>query len=206
MIYFHTVVGSHLKHGFNDANERALLLKGTSPSPDSTLQDISRHQVATLKPHSMCGWAFELLRSDPVCLASDFRSMFSRYTNAFGNQRGRCIRYQASSCRGDDSAHCQRFRGMKSENQSAHDELCQGYCDRLIWDEKSWPIVKHQPRLLQFLTSGVMAKEGGLRRVMGSIAVYTAGIFPLLDHSTAIPIGWTRPVFQRIMSSVVKRS
>ena len=138
MIYFHTVLGSQMPHGFNDANVKALLLKGTSPSPDFTLQDISRHQVATSKPQSMCGWAFELLSSHPVCLASDFRGMFSRYANAFGDRAGRCIRNQASSCKGDDSAHCQRFKGMKIENQSAHDEQCQGHCDRLIWDEKSY--------------------------------------------------------------------
>ena len=138
MIYFHTVLGSQMPNGFNDANVKALLLKGTSPSPDFTLQDISRHQVATLKPQSMCGWAYELLRSHPVCIASDFRVMFSRYANAFRDRTGRCIRNQASSCNGDDSAHCQRFKGMKIENQSAHDEQCQGHCDRLIWDEKSY--------------------------------------------------------------------
>lgn len=138
MIYFHTVLGNHLRDGFNDAKEPALLLKGTSPSPDITLQDISRHQVATFKPQSMCGWAFELLRSNPVCLASDFRGMFSRYAKAFGDRTGRCIRDQASSCKGDDSAHCQRFKGMKIEDQSAHDESCQGHCDRLVWDEKSY--------------------------------------------------------------------
>lgn len=138
MIYFHTLLGFYLLMGFNDANEQALLLKGTSPSPDHTLQDISRDQVAKFKPQSMCGWAFELLRSNPVCLASDFRGMFSRYSNAFGDRTGRCIRNQASSCKGDDSAHCQRFKGMKIENQSAHDEQCQGHCDKLIWDEKSY--------------------------------------------------------------------
>ncbi len=141
MIYFHAVLGSQMPFGFNDANEQALLLKGTSPSLDFTLQDISRSQVAQFKPQSMCGWAFELLRSNPVCLASDFRGMFSRYANAFGDRTGRCIRNQASSCKGDDSAHCQRFKGMKIENQSAHDDQCQGQCDKLVWDEKSYRTV-----------------------------------------------------------------
>lgn len=64
--------------------------------------------------------------------------VFSRYAKAFGDRTGRCIRDQASSCKGDDSAHCQRFKGMKIEDQSAHDESCQGHCDRLVWDEKSY--------------------------------------------------------------------
>ena len=86
----------------------------------------------------MCGWAFELLCSHSVGIGLDFRRFFHRYCAAFGDRPGRCIRDHPSSCKGDELDKCQRFKGIRINNQSAHDVLCQGECRRLIWDEESY--------------------------------------------------------------------
>lgn len=181
---------------------------------------------ADIKPESKCGSVFELLRSDPLGLASDFRGVFSRYATTFRDRTGRCIRKEASSCKGNDWAHCQRSNRRNNETQSAHDEQCQGHGTGLSGMRNPvgksmalepslltivkvidiWPTVKHRPRPLQFLTSGGRPKKGGLRRVMGSFVVDTAIVTLLLDRSAVTPTRCTHPVFHRTINSVVKRS
>ena len=106
-------------------------------SPGFSIQEMSRKQAELYKPQYMCGWAFELLRNNPVCIGLDFRRFFFRYSIAFGDRPGRCLRDQPTSCKGDEPGKCQRFRGMRIENQSLHND-CQGDCERLTWDEKSY--------------------------------------------------------------------
>ncbi|KAL8963040.1 MAG: hypothetical protein Q9193_000646 [Seirophora villosa] len=139
MIYFNGILGRNLKMGYNDHQGRSFILDGMEISPDLSIQEMSRNQASRHKPRYMCGWAFELLRSHPVCIGLDFRRFFSRYSMTFGAMLGRCIEGQPeASCPGDEPDRCQRFKGMRIRNQSAHDISCDGTCERLFWDEVSY--------------------------------------------------------------------
>ena len=139
MIYFYVVLGSHLQIGFDDQDGHSLILRGMVPSPDLSIQTFSKRWASADKPRYMCGWAFELLRSDPVCIGLDFRRLFFRYSQAFGEREARCINGQKhASCAGDESDKCQRFKGMQIENQSHHDGTEACHCKRLTWDEGSY--------------------------------------------------------------------
>lgn len=138
MIYFYSILGAYLELGFNDEDRPSLILRGMQISPGLSVQELSKTQASLNKPHYMCGWAFELLRSDPICIGLDFRRFFLRYSTAFGDRPGRCIPGHEASCEGDEPDNCHRFKGMRIENQSLHDVVCQGDCRRLIWDEGSY--------------------------------------------------------------------
>lgn len=138
MIYFYSLLQKHLRFGFHDGDGPSLVLRGMLLSPGFSIQQMSRNYASLKKPQYMCAWAFELLRSHPVCIGLDFRRFFFRYSMAFGDRPGRCIRDHHSSCKGDDPDKCQRFKGMRIEDQSAHDAVCQGDCGRLTWDEESY--------------------------------------------------------------------
>lgn len=138
MIYFYSILAWYLESGFHDDDGPSLILRGMLLSPGISIQEISKNYASLKKPQYMCGWAFELLRSNPVCIGLDFRRFFLRYCLAFGDRPGRCILDHHSSCKGDEPDQCQRFKGMRIENQSAHDLVCQGDCKRLTWDEDSY--------------------------------------------------------------------
>ena len=138
MIYFFIFVRGYLEVGFEDHEGDSLVLRGMEISPGLSIQEMSRRYASLHKPQYMCGWAFEHLRNSPVCIGLDFRRFFFHYSKAFGDRPGRCLRDHRSSCKGDEPAKCQRFRGMRIENQSLHDEVCQGDCERLTWDEESY--------------------------------------------------------------------
>ena len=138
MMYFYSIVGGYLGTGFVDDDGQSLILRGPQLSPGLSIQEMSRRYATLNRPQYMCGWAFELLRSNPICIGLDFRRFFLRYSMAFGDRLGRCLRNDCASCKGDESGKCQRFKGMRIENQSLHDGICQGDCRRLIWDEDSY--------------------------------------------------------------------
>lgn len=138
MMYFYSISESYLKSGFNDQDGMSLILRGMLLSPGLSIQEMSKKYASLKKPQYMCGWAFELLRSDPICIGIDFRRFFLRYSMAFGHRLGRCVRDHHASCKGDEPDKCQRFKGMQIENQSLHDVACQGDCGRLTWDEESY--------------------------------------------------------------------
>ena len=138
MIFFFIIVRGYPKIGFQDHSRSTRVLRGMEISPGLSLQEMSRKHANLYKPQYMCGWAFELLRNDPSCIGFDFRRLFFRYSTAFGDRPGRCLRNHRTSCNGDDPGKCQRFRGMRIENQSLHNNVCQGDCERLTWDEESY--------------------------------------------------------------------
>ena len=155
MIYFSGILGRYLRFGFNDQDGASRILRGTHPSPGLSVQEMSGRYASSMKPTYMCGWAFELLRKDPVCINSDFRTFHQRYAKVFGSFPGRCLLAVQNSCRGDHPDHCQRFKGLKIDDQSAHDQICAGNCKKLIWDEtlyrslsgsRAVPIVKGTPQ------------------------------------------------------------
>ena len=138
MIYFFTFVKGYLESGFGDHDGSFLVLRGMEISPGLSIQEMSRKYADLHKPHYMCGWAFELLRNNPICIGLDFRRFFFRYYKAFGDRPGRCLPDHRASCKGDEPGNCQRFKGMRIENQSLHDDICQGNCERLTWNEESY--------------------------------------------------------------------
>ncbi|MCJ1454181.1 hypothetical protein MMC28_004532 [Mycoblastus sanguinarius] len=138
MIYFSNVLDRHLIIGFNDYEGQALILRGTFPATGLSIQEMSRRSASVGKADYMCAWAFELLRSDPVCIGSDFRRFHQRYSEVFGTRPGRCIPDAPVPCKGDHPDSCQRFKGMTIHDQSAHDCRCSGDCQRLAWDERSY--------------------------------------------------------------------
>lgn len=135
MIYFFSFVGESLRSGFDDHDGQSLVLRDMHISPGLSIHEMPRTYASMHKPQYMCGWAFELLRNNPICIGFDFRRFFFRYSAAFGDRPGRCLRADRASCKGDDPGKCQRFKGMRIENQSLHDEICQGDCGRLTWDK-----------------------------------------------------------------------
>lgn len=138
MLYFHSNLSGHVLSGFNDHSAHNLALRGFSPVPGLSVEQMSRRFASQEKPASMCGWAFELLRSDPCAIGSDFRRFHQRFCMSSTALRARCIAGQEISCQGSNPDSCQRFKGMRIENQSMHDDNCQRNCRRLTWDEASY--------------------------------------------------------------------
>ena len=132
------MLGGHLRSGFNDHDRHNLVFQGFYPSPGMSIQEMSKCYAGQEKPAYMCGWAFELLRTDPCAIGSDFRRFHRRFSRPFRNLNGRCIPGHEAFCRGNRPDSCQRFKGMRIENQSMHHDDCQGNCRRLTWDEASY--------------------------------------------------------------------
>lgn len=138
MLYFYSIVCGHVINGFNDPHDHSLVLQGFYPVSGMSIQEMSRRFAGIAKPAYMCGWAFELIRADPCAIGFDFRNFFQRFSAAFADHNSRCISGQPGSCKGEQPDSCQRFKGMKVENQSAHHGDCSGGCGRLTWDKTSY--------------------------------------------------------------------
>ena len=109
LIYFYINSTSTLLSGAPDGKRGNLALRGTMPSPGVTIQEMSRRCAISDKWAYMCGWNFELLRTDPVCIGADFRGFHQRYKAAFDNRSARCFGGQSYSCRGDSPQNCSAF-------------------------------------------------------------------------------------------------
>ncbi|KAL8941143.1 MAG: hypothetical protein Q9216_002408 [Gyalolechia sp. 2 TL-2023] len=138
MLYFYSRVGAHVNLGFDDNEGQDVVRRGFYPVAGMSVQEMSKRFASVEKPSYMCGWAFELIRTDPCAIGLDFRNFFQRFSVAFDGREARCIPHQQDSCKGDASDTCQRFRGMKIENQSAHHGDCHGGCDKVVWDKASY--------------------------------------------------------------------
>lgn len=137
MLYFYSQVCG-MSGGFDDHPRGSLVLQGFFPVSGMSIQEMSRRFAGIAKPPYMCGWAFELIRADTCAVGLDFRNFFQRFSAAFADCNGRCISGQQASCKGEQPDSCQRFKGMKIENQSAHHGDCSGDCGRLTWDKTSY--------------------------------------------------------------------
>ena len=138
LIYFHLATQDALVQGSFDGKKGSLALRGTSPSPGITIHEMSKQVSSIQKSSYMCGWNFELLRANPVCIGADFRRMHQLFNAEFGGHGARCLPGQSSACNGDSPRSCQRFHGMVIQDQSAHDESCSMDCMQLVWDEMSY--------------------------------------------------------------------
>ena len=138
MMYFALLLAQHLESGVDDeVSSRAVFLQSFSPVFGVSLQEMSRRYASVGKSRYMCAWAFQLLRSNPVCIGMDFRKFHRLYCGKFDGYPARCTPEGKLSCKGDHPHSCQRFVGMVISNQSAHDRGCIG-CEKLTWDETSF--------------------------------------------------------------------
>lgn len=145
MLYLWAVMDYHLN---NTSSQRSgMFAIGNTPLLQRTMQRSSEAAVTNrdadisqISPY-MCQWAFRLLRDDIGSVAQDFRQFHLRYKDAFGQWTPRCIFSEDSielpqQCEGDSPFTCNRFKGMKITNQSAHAPHCLGTtCTRMFWDE-----------------------------------------------------------------------
>lgn len=113
-------------------------LRSTRPNPGLSIHDMSRLYAARGKARSMCSWAFELLRTETVCLGADFRTFHQRYLQLWSHASARCKKGSQMSCAGKNPDGCWRFKGMVVKDQSAHNFGCKWPCHRLRWDESSY--------------------------------------------------------------------
>ena len=113
-------------------------LRSTKPNPGLSIHDMSRLYAAQGKARSMCSWAFELLRTETVCLGADFRTFHQRYSQLWSHASARCKKGSQMPCAGKDPDGCWRFKGMVVKDQSAHNFGCERPCRKLRWDESSY--------------------------------------------------------------------
>ena len=138
MIYFSGILGRYMLVGSKDNDGGSRVLRGTYPSQGLSVHEVSVICASSMKPIYMCGLAFELLRKDPVCMNSDFRMFHQRYSGILRKFPGHRLPKEHISCRSDHLDQCQRFKGLKLDDSSAHDQACSRHCKRLMWDEKSY--------------------------------------------------------------------
>ena len=137
-MYFSVLAAHQLVAGVDDGLlSETYDLQSFSPIPGISVQEMSKRYARQGMSHYMCGWAFELLRKNPVCIGMDFRRFHKSYSDTFDRFPARCTSNAITSCVGDHPHSCQRFVGLIIRDQSAHDGGCIG-CEKLIWDESSY--------------------------------------------------------------------
>ena len=137
MLYLFAIVNKGIHLGFRVVDAAEIVSREFYIEPRFSVHDMLKTYALHDRPAYMCAWAFELLTKEPCCIGADFRRFYERFNSAWGQQPGRCRNEQGelSYCRG---MYCRRLTGLKVEDQSAHDEGCDGNCCRLFWDEKSY--------------------------------------------------------------------
>ena len=142
MLYQFALLRNAIDEGrVSDIRLRASL-RSTSPAPGSSIHEFSTRRAPRGKSNAMCSWAFELLRTEPVCLSSDFRTFHDRYAWIWKDAPARCQKDSPLPCAGTNPNECWRFKGMVIEDQSAHDYRCTGDCPKLQWGESSYRSVE----------------------------------------------------------------
>lgn len=139
MLCFYFNLSENLEAGFAPTYTSQHNLRETTPSPNLSVRKMSELYATKGKVDSMCSWAFNLLRKDPVCLGMDFRTFHHRYQQLWGMSRSRCKPESGTSCLGKDPDECRRFNGLIVCDQSVHDSSCSSAtCRKLLWDEASY--------------------------------------------------------------------
>lgn len=140
MLFLYSNLGIKLLFAMrgNDLSLDNSRLRSTKPNPGLSIHEMSALYAAKGKARSMCSWAFELLRTDDVCLGMDFRTFHRRYLQLWSRTPARCEKGSPMPCAGKDPDDCWRFKGMVIEDQSAHDSGCRRRCRKLPWDESSY--------------------------------------------------------------------
>jgi hypothetical protein len=137
--------GEQLSHGYGERRYSLARRRISDNGPSSRkLLGKTREQDRKVPiPGYMCKWAFELLRTDRAAVGMDFRRLHERYSDLFGNRPPRCVQApngQLRQCDGLSVDHCQRFKGLKIIDQSAHVPSCPKAtgCRPIYWDEESY--------------------------------------------------------------------
>ena len=128
-------------HLFGDSPHDLFILGRLDPrSPSTVGSETSYGRGDPLRAPYMCSWAFELLRTNKLSGALDFRRFHQRFTTQFGRLPARCLKSDMRACDGRSPYTCTRFVGAKIQNQSMHDlDYCAGdSCVKLVWDEESY--------------------------------------------------------------------
>lgn len=145
MLFRWYVLGLHLQGGFDSQIHAAFSLRqyGDYKEPREEIeQDLdSAHEL----PQYMCQWAFRLLQSDRSAVCQDLRRLCIVFEETFPGRQPRCVLNSTTvprQCDGLSVDNCQRFKGLKINDQSAHiDQLTDRLCRRLFWDEISYRCV-----------------------------------------------------------------
>lgn len=138
MLYHYANFRSTFDGGWTGTQQLRTSLRSTTPVPGMSVQEMSCSYATQGRARSMCSWAFELLRTEPICLGMDFRTFHQRYLQLWIDAPARCQKGSSMPCAGKDPDGCWRFKGMIIEDQSAHDNECNGHCPKLRWDEPSY--------------------------------------------------------------------
>jgi len=139
MLILWYILGRQLEQGFNGFLREAYALRqfegGQQFEDSADFPDMPRY---------MCKWAFRLLRSDRSALTLDYRRFFQAFSAAFPDREPRCVlgpQWDPRQCDGMSVDRCQRFKGLKIIDQSAHSPICRENneaCRPLYWNEESY--------------------------------------------------------------------
>ena len=133
MLYFFYVVGVLLWQGSSSTWSSLLAVKGLRRIIELDALDYRGESTQYL-----CNWAFELLRTNRISLALDFRRMIHLFDNHFQGLEGRCVKDSKLACKGDMPTSCQRFTDAETKLQSLHGTGCDGSCAKIRWNENSY--------------------------------------------------------------------
>lgn len=137
-------VQQHLHLGVTNGDGSLGSLRHFSVRPGTNLAAFTAQLSRQGIPGNMCTWAFELIRSNPLCLGLDFQILHRRFTGAFRNIKARCQPNSDTPCEGL-GPNCLRYKGASIPDQSAHDSVCLYHSSeepKLAWDEASYRRVR----------------------------------------------------------------
>ncbi|KAF8864012.1 hypothetical protein BDZ45DRAFT_614759 [Acephala macrosclerotiorum] len=139
MLLFWHVLDNQLKWGYVVDEHSNLIMRVPIIAPKLSLHETIEHLDEPTKSPYMCNWAYHLLRTERCSVTMDFRRFHQRFNDLWAEQPARCLRGN-QGCNGRSPKSCQRFAGAKSNgvNQSAHNQGCEGQCQKLYWDEISY--------------------------------------------------------------------
>jgi hypothetical protein len=138
------ILNKQVQVGFHSEASSGILVSRMTSGLVQTFDGLS--ETSTIKiVHSqpvpyVCKWALRLLQTDRGSVSFDLRRLLYRYAELFGHLPPRCIKFDEgmAQCAGDSLYKCNRFVGMKIEDQTAHTKYCAGNCRSLHWDEESY--------------------------------------------------------------------
>ncbi|KAI1190786.1 hypothetical protein F5B17DRAFT_38888 [Nemania serpens] len=135
------ILAKYLRIGYVHGNEKYQWMRNFQVARNLSIRALTEEVAKSHKPLNMCGWKFELLRGDSKCLGFDFRSLFTRFKEAFGSLPASCLKHSTEACDGRDWHDCLRFDRTETGNQTMHDASHPHTHEgepRVKWDEESY--------------------------------------------------------------------
>ena len=140
MLYLWTQMAVQLD-GYDYEENDALYLKGLQDIP-LIYQVLNRQHLERLhRTTYLCSWSFRSLQTDRANISLDFRHFHDLYHGCFGQRRPIC-NPGPTQCTGSSSQDCKRYKNSEVKNQSVHDLICKGTCQRLFWSRDSFIAVR----------------------------------------------------------------